>query len=60
MRKQYQITYQHEPLRTPSQWQGEERRFAIRLGQLVEQLFLNQQKLSQRLKTLEEEKNAQV
>jgi len=60
MRKQHQITYQHEPLRTPAAWQGEERRFAIRLGQLVEQLFLNQQRLSQRLKILEEEKNAQV
>lgn len=60
MKKQSRTAYQHEPLITPAAWQGEERRFAIRLGQLLERLFQNQQRLMQRVKTLEEEKHAQV
>lgn len=32
--------YQHEPLLTPSSWTGEARRFAIRLGQLADDLYL--------------------
>ena len=60
MKRQHQTVYQHEPLLTPSAWQGEDRRFAIRLAQMMEQLFLEQRKLVQRVKTLEEEKNAQV
>lgn len=52
--------YQHEPLVTPSGWQGEERRFAIRLHQLVERLFRTQQQLLRRVKALEEERNAQI
>ena len=36
MKKQQNQSYQHEPLLTPSQWQGEEKRFAIRLAQLME------------------------
>ena len=51
---------QHEPLLTPPKWQGEERRFAIRLGQMLEELFRNQNRMLRRLKALEEEKNAQV
>ena len=60
MKKQQYTAYQHEPLITPASWQGEERRFAIRLGQLMDQLFREQQRLISRVKTLEEEKNAQV
>lgn len=60
MKNQHQTSYQHEPLLIPSGWEGEERRFAIRLSQLVEQLFYAQQGLIKRLKALEEEKNAQI
>jgi len=60
MKKQQQQSYQHEPLLTPSGWQGEEKRFAIRLGQLMEQLFQTQQGILRRLKKLEEEQHAQI
>lgn len=60
MNKHQQQSYQHEPLLTPSGWQGEEKRFAIRLGQLMEQLFQTQQGMLRRLKKLEEEQHAQI
>ena len=60
MKKQQNQSYQHEPLLTPSKWQGEEKRFAIRLGQLMEQLFHTQQSILRRLKALEEEQHAQI
>lgn len=60
MQKQQIQSYQHEPLLTPQSWQGEEKRFAIRLGQLMEQLFQTQQGILRRLKKLEEEQHAQI
>ena len=60
MKKQQNQSYQHEPLLTPSKWQGEEKRFDIRLGQLMEQLFHTQQSILRRLKALEEEQHAQI
>ena len=60
MKKQQMQSYQHEPLLTPQGWQGEEKRFAIRLAQLIEQLFQTQQGMLRRLKQLEEENHAQV
>lgn len=38
-RRKPQSVYQYEPLVTPSSWKGEERQFAIRLTQLLDQLF---------------------
>lgn len=32
-------SYQHEPLVTPAGWTGEERRFAIRLKQILDDLY---------------------
>ena len=56
----HQPTGQHEPLLTPPRWQGEERRFAIRLQQLLEELFQTQRALIRRVSALEEEHNAQI
>ena len=50
----------HEPPVIPPQWSGEERRFAIRIKQLVETLFLTQQQLLRRVRALEEDKHAQI
>lgn len=49
-----QSTYQYEPLVTPSKWNGEERRFSIRLSQLLDDLFRKQGAASQRLKKIEQ------
>lgn len=40
MNKKRRVTvYQHEPLITPPQWRGDELQFAIRLTQLVDDLY---------------------
>lgn len=49
-----QSTYQYEPLVTPAKWQGDERRFSIRLSQLLDDLFRKQGAASQRLKKIEQ------
>lgn len=59
-RASYQPSGQHEPLVTPQNWQGDERRFAIRLHQLLEELFHMQRVLMNRISALEEERNAQI
>lgn len=56
----YQPSGQHEPLVIPQNWQGDERRFAIRLHQLLEELFHMQRVLIRRISALEEERNAQI
>ena len=38
MKRRTQTQYQYEPLVTPESWQGEERRFAIRLGMILDAL----------------------
>jgi len=50
----------HQPPVIPSRWSEEERRFAIRIKQLVETLFLTQQQLLRRVRALEEDKHAQI
>ena len=45
--------FQYEPLLTPQSWQSDERRFSIRLTELLDDLHRTQGQLSARLKTLE-------
>lgn len=54
---------QYEPLTTPQTWSGEEKRFALRLTQLLDELFERQSAIMKRLSALEkrmeqEEKDA--
>lgn len=49
--KNRQTSYQYEPLVTPTKWQGEERRFSIRLTQLLDDLFGKYGSLSAQMKT---------
>lgn len=53
-----QNTYQYEPLVTPSKWNGEERRFSIRLSQLLDDLFGKYGTVSSKVKELE--KNGEI
>ena len=50
-----QTSYQHEPLVTPSNWQGDERRFSIRLSQLLDELYNKVGRADTRLKAIENE-----
>jgi len=45
---------QYEPLITPQKWSGDEQRFALRLTQLMDQLFQRQASFARRLAALEE------
>lgn len=47
-----QSTYQYEPLVTPAKWQGDERRFSIRLSQLLDDLFGKYGTVSSKVKAL--------
>ena len=47
---------QYEPLVTPEKWTGDEKRFVLRLTQLLDQLFARQAALSRRIAALEAEK----
>ena len=51
--KKTQTCRQYEPLVTPAQWQGAERRFALRLAELMDVLFARQGRMEQRLRALE-------
>lgn len=44
---------QYEPLTTPHDWTGDERRFALKITQLMDELFQRQAALSARLAALE-------
>ncbi len=46
---------QYEPLRTPEKWTGDEKRFALRLTQLLDELFQKQAALQRRITALEKE-----
>ena len=46
---------QYEPLVTPQKWQGDERRFAFRLTQLMDQLFQRQATMFARIAALEKQ-----
>lgn len=48
-----QSTYQYEPLVTPAKWQGDERRFSIRLSQLLDDLFGKYGSMASKVKSLE-------
>ena len=50
--------YQHEPLSPPSGWYGEERRYAIKLEQLLDELYQKYGALERRVKELEGAENA--
>ena len=52
--------YQHEPLVPPMSWYGEERRFAIRIEQLMDDLYNKYSALSRRVAELEAKDDAQV
>lgn len=45
--------YQYEPLTTPEKWSGDEKRFALRLTQLMDQLFEKQSAMQERIAALE-------
>ena len=44
---------QYEPLVTPEKWTGAEKRFALRLTQLMDELFARQAALQRRIAALE-------
>lgn len=44
---------QYEPLTTPEKWTGDEKRFALRLTQLMDELFEKQLALQKRIAALE-------
>jgi len=44
---------QYEPLTTPEKWSGDEKRFVLRLTQLMDQLFEKQITLGSRVAALE-------
>ena len=52
--------YQHEPVVPPMNWYGDERRFALRLGQLVDDLYNKYSALNKRVSELEAKNDAQV
>ena len=47
---------QYEPLITPEKWAGDEKRFALRLTQLMDELFAKQSALQKRIAALEAKK----
>ena len=47
---------QYEPLMTPEKWTGDEKRFALRLTQLMDELFARQAALNRRIAALETKK----
>lgn len=44
---------QYEPLKTPGKWQDDEKRFALRLTQLLDELFEKQSAMLRRIAALE-------
>jgi len=44
---------QYEPLTTPEKWSGDEKRFALRLTQLMDELFAKQSAMQKRIAALE-------
>ena len=47
---------QYEPLITPEKWTGDEKRFALRLTQLMDELFTRQASMQKRIAALENPK----
>lgn len=46
---------QYEPLHTPQKWTDDEKRFAIRVTQLMDELFQRQSAMQRRLAALEKQ-----
>ena len=46
---------QYEPLVTPEKWSGDEKRFVLRLTQLMDELFARQAAMMTRISALEEQ-----
>lgn len=44
---------QYEPLTTPERWSGDEKRFALRLTQLMDELYEKQSAMQKRIAALE-------
>lgn len=44
---------QYEPLKTPEKWQDDEKRFALRMTQLLDELFEKQSSMLRRIAALE-------
>lgn len=55
MRKSASFT-QYEPLVTPEKWTGDEKRFSLRLTQLMDELFAKYAALNKRIAALEAQK----
>ena len=60
MKRKPQQVYQHEPLVTPRNWNGDEQQFAIRLEAIIDDLYGKLGRMQQRVKELEGKENAQV
>ena len=54
MAQQKQIR-QHEPLRVPERWTGQERSLVIQLEMLLDEIYAKLANLENRIKALEEE-----
>ena len=54
MAQQKQIR-QHEPLRVPERWAGQERSLVIQLEMLLDEIYAKLANLENRIKALEEE-----
>ena len=46
---------QYEPLVTPEKWTGDEKRFVLRLTQLLDELFTRQSAVAKRVAALEKQ-----
>ena len=46
---------QYEPLTTPEKWSDDEKRFALRLSRLMDELFARLSAIGRRLSALEEQ-----
>ena len=57
--KKTQSIRQYEPLVTPEGWKDGERRFVIRLSQLLDQLFDHQGRMENRLRALEDKQKGE-